>query len=589
MVTSWNSSSSPGETGRVRIRPDSLRFEFVGFGERAASTPYRPDRLYLDVGNDLRTGVVDHHHLAAYAGSTASLVVAHPDLVLDAVDPGRKADDPFTIVLHMDPDLDCLASAYLAISVLTAGTFPAGVEALARYIDRVDSGHISVTQDNPFTLYSAYMLVAHRLTLRTWRTREDMWREYIRQGLPLVEFATECVVREQRSILEIDAFDCPGLFGPDDRETVRRDLDRYRHKLQDPTTHATRLRLRLPGQLGGTAEIDALLARDVENPDDPGRVLFFKDWARTDRQLPANKAGFAALSVFLSRSTVGVPRCILSVRPDSGVCLRGLGALLDEAEAARRVERHGVDDRVEDPRTHQPLPRRPGYPNADPWYDGRAHGYTIIDAPRSGTLLSAEEIERLFIAFGGRGVAEVEPLRLPSPGESDETTTDAATLGELSSLVKAWQVSYGADNPREVPDIFLSYPRAKLDWVREQLYAPLREWRREARIFFDQYSLEGGVSWLARLATAVDNCRVFVPLYCEDFFRSDYCQWELQLALLRDPIGRKRIIVPVMLGPVSLPHYCALIQAVDSTREDFRGHLFQVLGEILGQSGGARP
>jgi hypothetical protein len=44
---------------------------------------------------------------------------------------------------------------------------------------------------------------------------------------------------------------------------------------------------------------------------------------------------------------------------------------------------------------------RPGYGNADPWYDGRAQGYTIVDAPRSGTMLTADEIESIFLLFGG--------------------------------------------------------------------------------------------------------------------------------------------------------------------------------------------
>src|SRR5438128_7875281 len=64
---------------RPRLRPEAVRFAFVGYGARAEAAPGGPDRLYLDVGNDLRPGVIDHHHLAAYQGSTAGLVVAHPD------------------------------------------------------------------------------------------------------------------------------------------------------------------------------------------------------------------------------------------------------------------------------------------------------------------------------------------------------------------------------------------------------------------------------------------------------------------------------------------------------------------------------
>ena len=64
--------------------------------------------------------------------------------------------------------------------------------------------------------------------------------------------------------------------------------------------------------------------------------------------------------------------------------------------------RYGVDDRIEHPLTREKTVPCPGYVNTDPWYDGRAHGYTIIDSPRSGTLLSADKIDEIFIAFGRR-------------------------------------------------------------------------------------------------------------------------------------------------------------------------------------------
>jgi hypothetical protein len=31
-------------------------------------------------------------------------------------------------------------------------------------------------------------------------------------------------------------------------------------------------------------------------------------------------------------------------------------------------------------------------PSPDPWYDGRGHNYTIVDSPRSGTLLRYQQI-----------------------------------------------------------------------------------------------------------------------------------------------------------------------------------------------------
>ncbi|MGH9441747.1 MAG: hypothetical protein ACRD16_05690 [Thermoanaerobaculia bacterium] len=86
-------------------------------------------------------------------------------------------------------------------------------------------------------------------------------------------------------------------------------------------------------------------------------------------------------------------RVILSVDPHFSidgrkVNLRGLGFALEFAErAARRNANDGIDSRGGAPRFGD------GYcENADPWYDGRAHGWTIVDSPRAGTVLSYAKI-----------------------------------------------------------------------------------------------------------------------------------------------------------------------------------------------------
>ncbi len=91
------------------------------------------------------------------------------------------------------------------------------------------------------------------------------------------------------------------------------------------------------------------------------------------------------------------------------------------------------------------------------------------------------------------------------------------------------------------------------------------------------------MAWLAHLAEMVHTCRVFLPVYCEEYFRSDFCQWELQLALARDTLGRRRIVIPVQLAAASWPSYCKLIQAEDAGRADFFDRLDRLLNEVLPQ------
>jgi hypothetical protein len=564
-----------------KVEREAIRFEFVRFGICVdLATARSGNSLYLDVGNALGPGVIDHHHLAAFSGSTARLVRSQPELVLESVQPGRDPSVPFSIVLHVDPDLDGLISAYLAIALLTTGACPPGTDALVHYADWVDSGRPGISQDHPYSLYAAYTTLSSRLSLRTWENEEDRYEECVREGLEVVAYVARKVAEGGKSLLEIDAFQTPGLFGPQDRAEVRRDLDRYETKLRDPATQARCLRLRLPGVLGGSSEVDTLLVRDVQNPDDTDRVLFFKDWARSDRQRASERGGFVATSVFMSRSYQGVRRCILSVRPDAGVSLRGLGALLDAAESARRRELGDDAHREPDPSTGEHEPPRPGYATADPWYDGRAHGDTIVDSPRSGTVLSAEEIERIFLQFGGRTEDEIPPVSLPDDKPTDERAA-ISVAHRLSSLTDAYRTRNLPALDAEPPQLFVSYPHSRIDWVEQHLFHPLRAWRSDLRIFLDRHTLAGGVPWLARLAEGIDRCRVFLPVYCHDYFQSEYCQWELQLGLVRDPVGRKGIVVPILIEPVILPSYCALIHAEDARRPDFLDRLERILGEVL--------
>jgi hypothetical protein len=194
-----------------------------------------------------------------------------------------------------------------------------------------------------------------------------------------------------------------GLFGPGDREELSQDIVRYRRRLADPCTRARRLRLYLPRLSGGASEIAAMLVRDVQTEGDSGRVMFFKDWARSDTEFSSDENGFTGLCVYQSPSTGGPARAIISVTPESGACLRGLGALLEQEEHRRRVERDGADDREIDLATGRKKPRRWPGSNSDPWYDGRGHNHTIVDAPRSGTVLSADEVESVFVQYGRRG------------------------------------------------------------------------------------------------------------------------------------------------------------------------------------------
>lgn len=565
------------------VTKSAFRFEFVGYGTQTPACMVHTDCLFLDVGNHLRPGVIDHHHLAAYTGSTASLLLLHPDFILGSLSPERQPDDPFTIVLHKKPDLDCLISTYLAIMYIIARNFDVSAESLARYADKVDGGYLGLSQDNPFSFYAAYMQLTHRLSTYTWKTKTSMWTEWIRQGLKIAEFVSQKLLKKGESVLDIDAFKCPGLFGQKDRQDVEDDFQRYLKKISDERCHTKRIQLNLPCVFGGKKPVDTLFVRDVQNTSDPEKCIFFKDWARTDKRHSQNSQGFIALSVFESESPQSPRRCILSVQPDSGVSLRGLGATLDQAESEKRKQTYGQDDRQMDPVTNQPKQPRQGYTNADPWYDGRSHGYTIVDSPRSGTLLTAEKIESIFLDFGSASRSILEPLKLPPLDiEFDTAESTENAMSQFSLLVETWKMHQPPAKMDSGIDVFISYSRKLQPWVTQNVYKPLAAWRGKERIFFDEHSIPGGVGWLVHLAQAISECRHFLAICCKPYFISPYCKWELQKAFMRDPAGEKSILVPLMIENVSLPEFCDNIQCINLCDAfDFPENFYLALKKIF--------
>ena len=61
---------------------------------------------------------------------------------------------------------------------------------------------------------------------------QERWRRCIPEGLTLLEYVTAEAARQNVDVDEVDAFACPGLFGPADRALVDGDRDRYRRPVR---------------------------------------------------------------------------------------------------------------------------------------------------------------------------------------------------------------------------------------------------------------------------------------------------------------------------------------------------------------------
>lgn len=347
-----------------------IRFKPVFAGHGGLYQP-EPGRLVLDMGNQTVPGVIDHHHDTALPECTATLIVQQPALVRDHL-AGRPVEE-VEVWLHRSPDFDAIAAAWLAQELLVHGALPPGAGAVAGYALRADMATLPISDHpdrTPYGIMAGIYCLLDEQPAHTESSEEGQYlRDYrvLERGLELMDYLAGVAAAGE------DLYD-PALFADDhpfgaEMRAVKHDYSRYLADLAGGRVGT----LAIPAQDGsGPRRVDLLAVRD------PTSALF-KVWARQDRRHAPGGHGFVMTSV-----QYGATRFVISVDPRAGLWLRGLGAALDHAETARRAA-------LGQARTGPP---RPGFANSDPWYDGRAplYNYTIVDAPRAGTVLTPEEV-----------------------------------------------------------------------------------------------------------------------------------------------------------------------------------------------------
>ena len=368
------------------------RFGFAGFGQHAVSTP---GVVYLDTGQEIAPGVLDHHAGAGEFDCTAELVTAKREDVYNHLlgdvlrrhlggESVKGIRWTPTIVTHRSPDWDGVVSAHLVIRLLEDGDFPEYTDALVQYTREIDQGRYRLDKDHIETLAAPHLAY---LALQNLRLSPD---DQMRRGLELIERVVGHVM-EARAAAHAGRLSRGAHFHPGEPGATRwlddpwfaelRDLVMGdRERFERDWNLGRRFDALLPSREGDLVTVPAFVAQQ------PTESKLNKYWVRA--------AGFP-LFVCPDGLTDGpaFQSVVISVDPNwesDGLhpSLRGLGYALEQVEREHRERRNGgMDDRGGAPRF------RGGYcDNDDPWYDGRDFNYTIVDAPNAGTRIPYERI-----------------------------------------------------------------------------------------------------------------------------------------------------------------------------------------------------
>jgi hypothetical protein len=426
----------------------------------------------LDVGGGLGPGILDQHQDGKLGASASELLVKFPDFCYghlmddwlrrrdDGQDLRRRAFSP-VIVLHADPDFDSLVACHLAKRLIEDGELPAYADALAQYTSRVDQGKFGLDLKYPhlaeYPIHMGYLalqnlpgagppavsaqrlieagesLLGVALTAMA-KSLGGPWKLRAAHFEPVAGLSEGPEgVSGQQALPACAAWRDDPAFAPA-VALLAADFDAYKADKHRAILYGhgeVRAAIELPLQSGAATTFEAKAFVLLEPP----RSKLNKYWVRAD--------GYAYfVCPYHQERDVNVPsadyqppqkygRVILSVDPNwrdpltgQQLSLRGLGRALELAECAVRAS---GDNRAKVPRWDDGT-----VTNADPWYDGRGHDYTIVDSPLSATALPYEDVCKIATGkFFHIQLAAAE-IFMVQPGLVEPTAAPSVAAGNLA-------------------------------------------------------------------------------------------------------------------------------------------------------------
>ena len=389
------------------------KYEYI-FHEKGSNASDVPEgHIWLDVGNALMPGVIDHHSVVGYSCAVEAL-----QKNLHLLD-GLKDRARIVVHTHKHPDTDALFSICLVRHYLEKGnnyTLPENMDAIVEYVSKIDSGHVEVA-DKPTTLY----MVLCYLTERYWDEAE------LEKCLSIIGAAIEKNAEHGFAFMDDDIQELEGLEGFGQlREQILSDNDRYKDDKKKICREA-QITLPMSGNptIASVKKVRALIW--TRQPT----CKFNRLWARSD-DYALTVVPQADKSYSFDDRTIVCTDTIISLAPElaSEYSLRPLAYLLEQYEQTK--ERLILGDANNTKRDHS-RPRgkkedgsrffeKPWSLTADPWYfteDG-----TLVQSPNNGSLLNQREVSHIVETFGECCIKEYR-MNILVPFTYDPTSYNA--------------------------------------------------------------------------------------------------------------------------------------------------------------------
>jgi len=349
-----------------------------------------------DVGNYLGEGIIDHHTLDKENECATTLVFFESKTLIDEVI--NFEENEYTIITHLNPDFDAIGCSYFVTKKIKKEEISIFFKTLANYILDVDLGKIHLDHDNIITPFSLILAINHLISkeydpiinslsgVERFNKLLEKNEKILLRSFELLDYILKRL-SEGINIFSNKLFDGSELFS-DEINLIKIDLEKYN------SDHLRSEKYRIPLLRKDYDEREIVDLLCTTNPES----VLWKYWARGDRKNTKNGYIFtcAFLDTFKSNNK---NRAIIAIDRTTDFTLKGLGIALDEFEIKKTIQNSDIDvkDSILSLIKANKNERRNKFHRNDPWFDER-NDFTIIDSPRSGSILNNDEIKSIILA-----------------------------------------------------------------------------------------------------------------------------------------------------------------------------------------------
>ena len=446
-----------------------FKYSFIKQGEIVNVDQVPENTIHIDAGGKLDYNIIDHHQVKEKEFSSCAETLYNYSYLINV-----DKNQTINIRTHNNPDFDAIITVYLLKSFIINGSLSPHIDTFNRFSNEVDSGRFIINKENienPATIIQMinnseesdevkikkgiqlFELMEKQLnSINSFNkskvielnnpyllSNNHPFKKEISEALKDYELYIEDKLSENTEIIKTKLYnfkknifeEVDGLFWND---VPKCSLHKHwaRGDMESPNNSGFILTF-IPQNLSkisySNKELFILYKESNKKNELLGNYSKYKDFDKDysiDEQIEILSEFKNELLIknnkLLNNSSIYEKdksyRVIIAVNPNSNYNIKGLGKSIELLEQKKEqliyYKSHEYFKRKYFQKYLDKRYKDSWIDSHDPWYDGRERNYTIVDAPRRGTLLSIDQLKEKTLNFNSLSI-EKNDIRILVP------------------------------------------------------------------------------------------------------------------------------------------------------------------------------